>query len=115
MPQTCTICRHSERHDIEVDLRAGIPYRDIARRHDICKDAVSRHRAKHMSRHTETGLTAAKEIEALLYKAETSPTWNATVLAVREARRYVEELLMLNLTVPDPGAKCKKQRVTAED
>jgi hypothetical protein len=115
MPQTCTICRHSERHDIEVDLRAGIPYRDIARRHDISKDAVSRHRAKHMSRHTETGLTAAKEIEALLYKAETSPTWNATVLAVREARRYVEELLMLNLTVPDPGAKCKKQRVTAED
>jgi hypothetical protein len=31
---------------------------------------------------------------------EISPTWNSTVLAVREARRYVEELMMLNLTVP---------------
>jgi len=30
----------------------------------------------------------------------TSPTWNSTLLAIREARRYLEELLMLNLTVP---------------
>ena len=29
-----------------------------------------------------------------------SPTWNLTVLTIREARRYVEELMMLNLTVP---------------
>jgi hypothetical protein len=53
-----------------------------------------------MSRHTETGLVAAREILTLLDKAETSPNWNSTVLAVREARRYVEELMMLNLTVP---------------
>ena len=32
--------------------------------------------------------------------AATSPTWNLTVLTIREARRYVEELMMLNLTVP---------------
>jgi hypothetical protein len=100
MPQTCTICRHPERPGIEADLRAGTPYRDIARRHNVSKDALSRHRANHMSRHTATGLTAAKEIEALLYKAERSRTWNATLLMVRETRRYVEELMMLNLTVP---------------
>ena len=100
MPRTCKVCHHPERLDIEADLRGGIPYRDIARRHNLSKDTVSRHRANHMSRHTPTGLTAAKEIEALLYKAETSPTWNATVLTIREARRYVEELLTLNLTVP---------------
>jgi hypothetical protein len=57
-----------------------------------------------MSRHTETGLAAGKEIMALLDKAATSPTWNATVLTIREARRYVEELMMLNLTVPTSGA-----------
>jgi hypothetical protein len=112
MPRICGICGHPQRHDIEADLRAGTTYRDIARRHNVSKDALSRHRANHMSRHTATGLTAAKEIEALLHKAETSPTWTATVLAVREARRFVLELMTLNLTLPasravapDPNAK----------
>jgi hypothetical protein len=100
MPQSCSICRHPKRHEIEVDLRAGIPYRDIGRRRGVSKDAVARHRANHMSRHTATGLAAGKEIMALLDKAATSPTWNATVLTIREARRYVEQLMELNLTVP---------------
>jgi transposase-like protein len=100
MPQTCTICQHPERLDIEADLRAGTSYRDIARRHNVSKDALSRHRAKHMPRHTETGLAAAREIVRLLDKAVTSPNWHSTLLAVREARRYVEELMTLNLTVP---------------
>ena len=46
----------------------------------------------------------------LLDKAETSATWNSTLLTIREARRYVEELMMLNLPssreiAPDPNAK----------
>ena len=57
-----------------------------------------------MSRHTATGLTAVSEIKALLDKAETSGSWNSTLLAVREARRYVEELMMLDLTVPSSRA-----------
>jgi hypothetical protein len=44
-----------------------------------------------MSRHTATGLVAAREIATLLDKAETSSTWNSAVLAIREAHRYVEE------------------------
>jgi transposase-like protein len=104
MPRICGICRHPERHEIEADLRAGTPYRDIARRHGVSKDSVARHRAKHMSRHTATGLTAAREILTLLNEAATSPIWNSTVLAVREARRYVEELMTLNLTVPSSRA-----------
>ena len=31
-------------------------------------------------------------------KAETSPSWSS-LLTIRQARRYVEELMMLNLTV----------------
>ena len=101
MPRTCTICRHPERHDIETDLRAGIPYRDLARRHNISKHALSRHRANHVSLHTATGFAAAIKIMALLDKAETDTTWNATLLTIREAHRYVEELMMLlNLTAP---------------
>ena len=45
MPRTCTICRHPQRHEIEADLQAGIPYRDVARRHDISQHALWRHRA----------------------------------------------------------------------
>jgi hypothetical protein len=80
------ICRHPERPDIEADLRGGTSYRDIARRRHVSKDALSRHRANHMSRHTETGLTAAREILALLDKAERGANWNCTLLAVRDAR-----------------------------
>ena len=48
--------------------------------------------------------TRGRQIKALLDKAETSPTWNLTLLTIREARRYVEELMMLNLTVPSSRA-----------
>jgi hypothetical protein len=104
MSPTCSVCQHPARADIEADLRASIPYRDIARQRNVSKDALSRHRAKHMPRHTETGLAAANKIMALLDKAETSPNWNSTVLAVREARGFVQELMMLNLTVPSSRA-----------
>jgi hypothetical protein len=100
MPRKCTICRHAKRHEIEADLQAGLPYRDVARRHSISKDAVSRHRASHVSQHSATALATAKKIMALLDKAEKDTTWNATLLTIREAHRYVEELIMLlNLTV----------------
>jgi len=100
MSRTCTVCLHPKRDDIETDLRAGTSYRDIVRQHNVSKDALSRHRANHMSRHTATGLTAASEIMAILNRAETAVSWNLTVLTIREARRYVEELMTLNLTVP---------------
>jgi transposase-like protein len=111
MPR-CSVCQHLERQDIEADLRGGTSYRDIARRYNLSKDALARHKASHMSRHTETGLAAAKEIITLLNKAETSPSWNSTLLAVRATRGYVEELLVLNLTVPasravGPGPNAK--------
>jgi hypothetical protein len=42
---------------------------------------------------TTTGVTAAaKEILTILDKAETSLTWNATLLAVREARQLLKNL-----------------------
>jgi hypothetical protein len=45
-----------------------------------------------MSRNTETVLTAASEIMALLHKAETATTWNSTLLTIREARRCLEKM-----------------------
>jgi hypothetical protein len=94
MPRICTICWHAKRPEIEADLQAGLPYRDVARRHSISKDAVSRHWASHVSLHTATALATAKKIRALLDNAETATTWNTTLLTVREARHWVEELLL---------------------
>jgi hypothetical protein len=46
-----------------------------------------------MDRLTTTKLTAAaKEILTILDKAETSLTWNATLLAIREARQVLRRL-----------------------
>jgi hypothetical protein len=81
-------------------LRADTPYRDIARRHSVSKDAY-----RDIARITwpdiqRRGSPAAREIMTLLDKAETSPNWNAALLTIREARCYLEELMTLNLTVP---------------
>jgi hypothetical protein len=46
-----------------------------------------------MDRLTTTELTAAaKEILRLLDKAETSPSWNAAILTIREARQLLQKL-----------------------
>lgn len=103
MPRTCTVCRHPERHDIEADLRAGTPCRDIARRHNISKDALLRHRVNHVALHTATALATAMEIKALLDKAEAAPNWNANILTIRDARRHLEELVMALNTQRHPA------------
>ena len=94
MPRTCTVCRHAQRHEIEADLQAGSPYRDVARQYSISKDAVSRHRASHVSLHTTPALATVTKIIALLEQAETASMWNATLVTLKEVRRCVEELLM---------------------
>jgi hypothetical protein len=93
MPRNCIVCRHAKRHEIEDDLRAGLSYRDVARRHNISKDAVSRHRASHVPLHTTPALATATKIMALLDEAETSANWNVSLIMVQEARRCVKELL----------------------
>jgi hypothetical protein len=94
MPRNCTVCRHPQRQEIEADLQAGLPYRDVARRYSISKDAVSRHRASHVSLHTTPALATVSKVMALLNQAETASMWNGTLVTVREARRCVEELLI---------------------
>jgi hypothetical protein len=94
MPRNCTVCRHPQRQEIEADLQAGLPYRDVARRYNISKDAVSRHRANHVSLHATPALAPATKIMALLNEAETASMWNATLVTLKEVRRCVEELLM---------------------
>jgi hypothetical protein len=101
MPRPCTICVHLERHRIEADLRAGIAYRGVARRHSVSEHALWRHRVNHVSRDNAPALAIATNVMALLNAAEAAPNWNVNIFTIREARRCLEELLnMLNLTAP---------------
>ena len=93
MPRTCSICRHPQRHAIEADLRAGLSYRDIARRYNLSKDVICRHRASHVSVHAPPALAGVTRIMELLDNAEAASTWNFSLLSVQEARRCFKDLL----------------------
>jgi hypothetical protein len=92
MPRNCTICRHPERRDIDADLKAGMPYRAIAQRYSISKDAVSLHR-RHIPPQTRPALVTATKIVAFLDDAETSANFNVCLRMVQEARRCLKELV----------------------
>jgi len=49
MGRTCTVCQHPERKALDAALVAvESPYRDIARRYGLSKDALLRHKADHL-------------------------------------------------------------------
>jgi hypothetical protein len=92
MPRNCRACQHAERQAIEGDLRAGLSYRDIARRYNISKDVICRHRG-HVSLHTTPALATVTKIRGLLDSGETATTWDSSLLSIQETRRRFEELL----------------------
>jgi predicted transcriptional regulator len=93
MPRKCSICRHPQRHEIEADLQVGLTYRDAARRYNLSKDVIYRHRASHVSLDTTPALSTVTKITELLHRAETASMLNTTLLMVREARHCMEELM----------------------
>jgi hypothetical protein len=78
MPNTCTICRHKDREQIENALACGLPLRDIARQFEASKDAVNRHQT-----------CIAAELKAL--KASRSAQLNESLLQRLERYRLVAE------------------------
>jgi hypothetical protein len=48
MPRVCTVCAHDERHSINVALVQREPYRAIARRYGLGRDALARHAREHL-------------------------------------------------------------------
>jgi hemoglobin-like flavoprotein len=111
VPRTCTVCSHPKRSAIEKALVAGEPFRDIARRVAVSKDALARHRAEHLpprlAKATEAKeVTSAnnllEQIRTLLTKAlgyqdqaEKAKDLRTALLANREARANLELLAEL--------------------
>ncbi|HEV2460371.1 MAG TPA: hypothetical protein VGS80_18605 [Ktedonobacterales bacterium] len=65
MPRVCTICSHPQRPAIDAALVASTPYRAIARRFRVSKDAVARHGAEHIPAAISHAQEAREEAQAL--------------------------------------------------
>ena len=106
MPQTCTVCRHPEREEIEVAVIRGTPFRDIAGLFDLTKSAVARHAQVHLPAMLAKA-EGAREVAcadsilgqilglqesalSILAKAEQSNDSDMALKAIREARGCVE-------------------------
>lgn len=49
MAQTCTVCRHDRREEIDIDVTRGLPLREIAQAYGVDHRAVDRHKKNHLS------------------------------------------------------------------
>jgi hypothetical protein len=64
MPQTCTICRHQRRNEIDGALVEGESLRNIAKRTGTSATALHRHKAQHIPKSLALANEAAEEIQA---------------------------------------------------
>lgn len=64
MAQTCTVCRHKKREEIDQALLGGAPYRIIAKRFGASPAAVFRHGKDHISKALVKAKQTANEVEA---------------------------------------------------
>ena len=117
MPRTCTVCAHDEAHAINVALVAREPYRDIARRYGVGKDALKRHSGEHIpellvkakqavdSADADDLIRQVKSLQgktlSLLLEAEKAGDLRTALAGIREARGNVELLAKLRQIIDD--------------
>src|SRR4051812_32973538 len=110
MPQTCTVCRHEERAQIDTALIENEPLRNIAERFGLTPTSLHRHK-----QHLSTELIMAKQayevaqattlldhlqslisrLDRLAHKAEEDRAWPAAIGALREIRGCLTLLAQL--------------------
>ena len=106
MPRSCTVCAHDESHVINVALVSREPYRDIARRFGVSKDALKRHSGEHIPKLLVEASRAVEVYEAddllgrvedlhrrtlaVLEAAEDTGELRTALAAIREARGNLE-------------------------
>ena len=117
MPRKCSVCHHDDRDAIDAAVIGGAAYRDVARRYDLSKDAVARHRESHLSpalvaleaeREADGGRTAHDRLEGLYLKAErilaaamADGKPSVSLAAIRELRQTCELLAKLTGELDD--------------
>jgi hypothetical protein len=111
MPRTCTVCRHPERAEIDRELVARAPFRNIAARSGLATSSLVRHFDDHLpaelakaedARQAADATDLLKEVKilrgkayALLLAAEREGDYRTALAGVREARGCLELLAEL--------------------
>jgi hypothetical protein len=106
MPRACTVCGHPQRHEIEQAMLAREPFRAIARRFGLSKDALLRHHDDHLpaalveaSRIREITraddlvdrvIGLARETQAVLERAKAAGDDKLVLAAIATAGRQLE-------------------------
>src|SRR6516225_41609 len=111
MPRACSVCRHTQRHEVDHALLSGKTYREITGSFPLSKSALERHRD-----HITSSLAKAKEAavvanaDSLLeqlkqlsadarriqQKAEQARDYRAALAGVRELVRIVDLVARLS-------------------
>jgi transposase-like protein len=101
MPRVCTVCVHPEREAIDAALVSGTAYTEIARTHEVGREAVRRHANRHLSAAlaalrapTQAGSRAplSDRIETLIARCEVMFTAAASEGRTAQALAVVKEL-----------------------
>jgi hypothetical protein len=111
MPQPCTICVHEEHDAIDRALIGGTGFRDLARQYGVSRDAIARHRSRHLTENlagAQDAKTVASATDLLtelrllrvrangyMLKAEKTGDIRTALAAIREARATLELLAEL--------------------
>jgi len=105
MPQTCSICKHQDRDQIDAALIEGGPSKELASRFGVSKSALHRHRQTHILdclRKAKEAVEISKadnlinQVEALkrkvqqiLEKAESDNDLRTALAGVKELSRLI--------------------------
>ena len=108
MPQTCSICKHPKRAEIDKALLKNIPMRKIAKEYFVSESAIYRHRQRHVSKALVQAQAVQENIQggnllqqvqfllektySLLGQAESAGDLRAALAATKEIRSTVELL-----------------------
>ena len=108
MPRTCTVCSHSAREAIDEALVEGVAFPALAAKYGVSKDALFRHKAKHLPAklvkaqaaeevaQADSLLDQVRDLQArahrILDKAESAGDLRTALGAIREARGNLELL-----------------------
>ena len=115
MAQRCTICKHSERLEIDRQIVKGVPYLKIANYYDLTPSSMANHAKKHLSRQLLKSHDIAERANAdvllgeidmclsktkdILAKAEEEDKPTLQLQAIREIRQTIEFLSRLAVSM----------------
>jgi hypothetical protein len=95
MPQTCTICRHQRRNEIDGALVEGESLRNIAKRTETSATALHRHKAQHIPKSLVLAQETAEEVQAGTLFERLRSVGRVTQEILREARGTKNHIVAL--------------------